>query len=75
MKPNSIKQGSPQADRRRILNNIEDPPRRNQQSIINNHFKALPRLCTYKSFMRNKPNFQKSGLTITLDMIRTYNEN
>ena len=23
----------------------------------------------------NKPNFQTAGLTITLDMIRTYNEN
>jgi hypothetical protein len=32
-------------------------------------------LCAYKLNMRNEPNFQKSGLTVTLDMIRAYNEN
>ena len=81
MKPNSIKPGSPkavgwclsaaggpQADPRRILNN-------NQLSIINNHFKALPRLCAYKLIMTNKPNFQKSRPAVTHDMIRTYNDN
>jgi hypothetical protein len=31
--------------------------------------------CGLNLFIPNEPNFQTSGLTVTLDMIRTYNEN
>jgi hypothetical protein len=31
--------------------------------------------CGQNPFMRNKPNFQTSRLSVTLDMIRAYNDN
>jgi len=34
-----------------------------------------PPKCGLNPIMPNKPNFQKSRLTVTLDMIRAYNDN
>ena len=60
MKPNSIKS--------------KVRPRLTFFSFLTSNF-SLPRLCAYKLIMPNKPNFQKSRLTVTQDMIRTYNDN
>ena len=48
-------------------------PRRTLFSLLTSNF-SLPHLCAYKLKMPNKPNFQQSRPTVTLDMISTYNE-
>ena len=62
MKPNSIKPGSPPTDHRRTL-----------FSLLTSDF-SLPRLCTYKSFIQNEPNFRRSGLKLTAVIAGIYNE-
>ena len=49
-------------------------PRRTLFSLLTSNF-SLPHLCAYKLKMPNKPNFKKSRLIVTVDMIRTYNDN
>ena len=52
-------------------------PRRPRYTLHSSRFTFLarPRRTRKIPFMPNKPNFQKSRLSVTLDMIRTYNAN
>ena len=47
--------------------------RRTLFSLLTSHF-SLPRLCAYKSFMQNEPNFQKTASTLSAVIAATYNE-
>ena len=60
-----------------LTDNLVYPPQADPRltffSLLTSNF-SLPLLCAYKLNMPNKPNFQKTRLTVTLDMIRTYND-
>ena len=57
-----------------LIFNISNRPRLTFFYLLPSNF-SLPRRYAYNLIMPNEPNFQQSGKAVTLDIIRTYNDN